>query len=364
MHPSRVLLAAAVLAAGPLGGCGTAAYYGQALSGQLEVLASRRPIGAVLDDPATPAPLRERLEQVQALRRFAVEALALADKGSFTTFAALGRRYVLWNVFATPELSLQPRRWCYPVAGCFHYRGYFAQTRARALAERLAAAGHDVYVGGVSAYSTLGWFADPVLDTMLHGDAVQLARVIFHELAHERLYFSGDTDFNEAFATAVAEVGVQRWAAQLPPPQADEARIAGARDRAFMALVLATRDELAALYASDLDAQAMRQGKAAHLAALVRRYERWKSRWNGYTGYDAWVYTDLNNAKLAAVASYHALVPAFEALLERLDAQLPRLYTTLESLRALSPHERHACLAALAQGSARLPPGDGPPAGC
>jgi len=364
MHPRPALLAAAVLTAVALGGCGTAAYYGQALSGQLEVLASRRPIAAVLEDPATAASVRERLEQVQALRRFAVETLALPDSGSFKTFAALGRRYVLWNVFATPELSLQPRRWCYPVAGCFHYRGYFDQTRALALAARLAADGDDVYVGGVSAYSTLGWFADPVLDTMLHGDVVQLARVIFHELAHERLYFSGDTDFNEAFATAVAEAGVQRWAARLAPAEAAEARVAGARDRDFMALVLTTREELAALYASGLDAQALRQGKAAHLAALVRRYERWKNRWNGYAGYDAWIYTDLNNAKLAAVASYHALVPAFEALLERLDARLPRLYTTLESLRGLSPRERHACLAALAQGSARPRAGDERAAPC
>ncbi|MCC7410315.1 MAG: aminopeptidase [Gammaproteobacteria bacterium] len=345
----RLLRNAAVLVlAGILAGCGTLGYLGQAARGQLEILARRRPVATVIADPGTPPAVAGRLRKVQELRRFATTALALPDNGSYTGYSALGREYVVWNVFATPELSLEPQRWCYLVAGCFDYRGYFAEADAHRLAGRLAAGGNDVYIGGVAAYSTLGWFDDPVLDTMLRYDDERLARVIFHELAHERLYVRGDTAFNEAFATVVAEHGVRRWAGRLAPEAAAAARSAGLRDQSFVDLVLAARARLERLYAQPADADALRAGKRREFDRLVRDYQAWRAHWNDYDGYDDWIYGTLNNAKLAAVASYHEQVPAFERLLADAGGDLVRFYAAVEAVAALPGAARNARMRELA----------------
>src|ERR1700753_1833376 len=204
----RVLLVITLLATLP--GCGTM-YLAQAAGGQIHVLNARKPIDKVVADPATPAPLRNRLTDVRAARDFAVSELHLPDNRSYRTYADIKRPYVVWNVVATPEFSVEPKHWCFPIAGCVAYRGYFKEKSARKFAADLASKGFDVTVGGVPAYSTLGKFADPVLSTMMRYDDSDLAGIIFHELAHQLLYIKDDSEFNEAFATTVEDVGIERW---------------------------------------------------------------------------------------------------------------------------------------------------------
>ncbi|MGH8246394.1 MAG: aminopeptidase, partial [Gammaproteobacteria bacterium] len=205
---ARVMIALLMVLAG---GCSSLSYYSQSIAGQIEILSQRRPIADILEDPHAPEWTKSALAFVTEIRSFAQDRLLLPDNGSYRSFVELGRPYVAWNVFATPALSLEPLRWCYPFAGCLSYRGYFSEREARAYARELESRGLDVFVGGVVAYSTLGWFADPVLDTMTRRGNLELAKVIFHELAHQRLYIEGETDFNEAFADAVALIGVRLW---------------------------------------------------------------------------------------------------------------------------------------------------------
>ena len=196
-------------AASLLASCSTLNYYSQAAQGQLELLADARPIDDWLADPATNTSLRHRLEAARQIRRFAVQQMGLPDNDSYKNYAALKRQYVLWNVVATPELSLKPLQWCFPVAGCVNYRGYYSKEDAQAYAQELRAGGHDVQVGGVPAYSTLGWFNDPLISTFINYPDAELARLIFHELAHQVVYVAGDSQFNESFASAVEEAGVE-----------------------------------------------------------------------------------------------------------------------------------------------------------
>ena len=234
----------------------------------MAVMAKRHSIARLATDPTTPEALRLRLATVEQIRRFSVLHLGLPDNGSYRSYADLERDFVVWNVFASPEFSLQPLRWCYALVGCLNYRGYFKRRDAVKFASKLRAQGHDVFVGGVAAYSTLGWFKDPVLNTMLRWDDARLAEVIFHELAHQKLYVRGDTPFNEAFATAVAKIGVERW---LEKDMATTVRQRFKQDqrheRAFVDLVLATRSRLKDLYASALVDSEMRQLKRELFAA-------------------------------------------------------------------------------------------------
>ena len=197
-------IAGAVL---PLSGC----YLLQAAGGQMEISAKREPIAEVIADAATPPQLRARLEYVANARDFASRELGLPDNESYRSYADLDRPYVVWNVFAAPEFSVEPRRWCFPIAGCVVYRGYFSEEAAQHYASRLRRRGDDAAVGGVAAYSTLGHFKDPVLSTMLGWSDAQLAATLFHELAHQVVYVPGDSEFNESFATVVEEAGLERW---------------------------------------------------------------------------------------------------------------------------------------------------------
>lgn len=303
-------------------------YVMQTARGHLELMSGREPVADLIAAPDTPDALRERLALAVELRDFALDELLLPAGDNYTTFVDVGRPFVLWNVVAAPEFSVRPLRWCFPVAGCVPYRGYFDEAAARGFAERHARRGHDVRVGGVSVYSTLGWFSDPLLSTMLDKDEIELAALIFHELAHRRLYVRGDAAFNEAFATVVAEEGVRRWlAASGRPELIDEYRARRTRRIEFAELVGETRDELAALYATGMEPDEMRRGKAAAFERLRERYREVRdARWDGFPGYDRWFERELNNADLVAVATYHELVPGLRALLAQTGHDLAAFY--------------------------------------
>jgi predicted aminopeptidase len=350
------LLAAIVLAL-PLSGCSTwsdgPAYYWQSAAGHFAVMRQTRPIEAMLDDPSVDAALRERLRTVLAIRRFASDSLGLPDNGSYTGYAELDRPFVVWNVFATPELSMRLVQWCFPVAGCVSYRGYYDQQAAERFAARLRTEGYEAVVRGVPAYSTLGWFDDPVLSTFVRYPEGEVARLVFHELAHQVLYVKGDSTFNESFATSVEEVGVQRWLAAREASSGDAALRAewqrfASRRTEFVALLARHRDALEAAYASTVSDQDKRAARQEIFARLRADYEVLKRQWGGYAGYDRWFAQPLTNAHLASVATYTALVPAFRALLARQGGDLPGFYAAARRIGEMPKAEREQALAALA----------------
>jgi predicted aminopeptidase len=307
---------AAAGAAALLASCSTLNYYSQAAQGQLELLADARPIDDWLADPATNTSLRHRLETARQIRRFAVQQMGLPDNGSYTNYASLKRKYVLWNVVATPELSLKPLQWCFPVAGCVNYRGYYSKADADAYANELRAQGRDVEVGGVSAYSTLGWFRDPLISTFINYPDAELARLIFHELAHQVTYVPGDSRFNESFASAVEEAGVELWLERFGNPAMREAyERYTVRRKDFLALLLKYRRDLERTYASIIPDEDKRIAKARLFLALKDEYQVIKANWGGYSGYDRFFAEPLSNAHLASIATYNDYVPAFRALL-------------------------------------------------
>ena len=349
-------LATIVLAG--LCGCTELGYYAQSIEGHLDIMGRRQPVEVLMEGTATDERLRRRLRLAQEIRTFASERLGLPDNRSYRDYVDVGRRYVVWNVVVAPELSLSPKGWCFPVIGCVSYRGYYDEAQARAFARKWGDDGYDVAVGGVRAYSTLGWFDDPLLSTMLSGSETYLAGIVFHELAHQVVYIDDDTAFNEAFAVAVEREGVKRWLAARAP--SEEARAAidqnaarQTRHRAFLALVGKARKDLAKLYASGRPAAKMRAGKRARLDALTAQYAALRAAWGGYSGYDAWFGDELNNAKLALLATYWDKVPAFEQLLASNGGDLPQFYTEVARIGALPRVERDATLAQLQHRSAK-----------
>ncbi len=332
-----------------LGGCGNMGYYLQSAQGQLEILSRARPIPEVLADPGTPEDLKARLAAAQAAREFASRELALPDNRSYRNYADLARPFVVWNVFAAPELSTKLHEWCFPVAGCVAYRGYFAKEDAEAYAASLRAQGYEAFVAGVPAYSTLGWFSDPVLSTFIRYPEGEVARLMFHELAHQVAYLPGDTEFNESFATVVEVEGMRRWldAAGTPQVRAAYADLQ-AKKRRFVALVLEYRGRLDAVYAAPVPDDEKRRRKREVLGEMREDYARIRESWGGYAGYDRWFAQDLGNAQLASVAAYARLVPAFQALLAEQGGDLPRFYEAVRRVSRLDGGERAARLAELA----------------
>jgi predicted aminopeptidase len=331
---SRILLVVTLL---PLSGC----YLMQAAGGQMEIASKRQPIAAVVADSDTPATLRTRLEYVEAARDFASRELGLPDNDSYRSYADVGRQYVIWNVFATDEFSVEPRRWCFPIAGCVVYRGYFSEDAAESYARRLRLQGDDTSVGGVAAYSTLGHFKDPVLNTMLAWSDAQLAATLFHELAHQVAYVAGDSEFNEAFATVVEEAGVERWlVSRGRGPDLQAWRLQRARGSQFIALLLKTRDQLKALYASGLPPEQMRERKQYAFGELKLDYARLRNSWGGYRGYDHFFDRTLNNAHLVSAATYYGCVPGLQRLLQESDGDLPRFYERVRELTRLDAQAR------------------------
>jgi len=357
------LLAAATLVLGlacALGGCGAPAYYAQAISGEIRLLGAARPTDEWLADPATEPAVRARLSLARDIRRFAAGELGLPDNRSYTRYADLHRSSAVWNVFATPELSLTLKTWCYPLFGCAGYRGYFAQADAQALEQELRSQGLDATVAPVPAFSTLGWFADPLLSTFIQWPEPELARLIFHELAHQIVYVADDTRFNESFATCVERAGLERWVARRADPVLQE-QYARYRQRHadLLALLAQTRSELLALYAHALEGEAgkaqapqsaealaaTRRAKQDLFAQLQERYAQTRdARWEGYRGFDAYFAAPWNNARVAAMAAYNDDVPAFEALLAREHGDLPHFYAAVRRLAGMDAAARRAAL--------------------
>lgn len=340
----RQLLLLAVLAP-LLGGCVTLRYYAQAVSGQLDLLRRASPIEEELRNDAVPDALKAKLRAALRIREFASRELALPDNGSYRRYADLGRRYAVWNVFAAPEFSIEPVSSCFLLVGCVSYRGYFGEADAQAEGAALRERGYDVFVGGVPAYSTLGWFDDPVLSTFIHYPEAELARLLFHELAHQLLYVKNDTRFNESFAATVDQAGVERWLAQNGNASQRVAylRLQGMR-REFLALLLKYRAILEQYYREDLPPEQKRLGKAQRFADMEEEYRQLKVSWGGFAGYDRWFAGKPNNATLASVALYTELVPAFRALLAREGGDLPRFYAAVKALAKLPKEERDAKL--------------------
>jgi predicted aminopeptidase len=371
-------------------GCSQFGYYANSVQGQLDVWQRGRAIGEVIADPATTDALRTRLELALKIRDFATRELALPDNGSYRRYADLERQFVVWNVFAAPEFSVGPAKWCFAFAGCVNYRGYFSKADADRFAAETAAQGYDVYVGGVPAYSTLGWFDDPVLNTFVKYPEVELARLIFHELSHQVVYVKDDTVFNESFATAVEAEGVRRWIARHGnegDKELFEQRTRYRKD--FRALISRYRERLRMLYAGGLPpngaqpqegeratkdllrapeneravqdlrapenervAKDLRARKAALFDEMKRDYEKLKQGWGGFAGFDRWFAKPTNNALLASVAIYNEQSSAFHALLKKNGNDLPRFFEEVKQLAQLAKRERDTVLHAhLASGA-------------
>ena len=330
-----------------LNGCAGISYYGQLASGQLQLLRAREPVSTVIADPGRDPLLRAHLTQSQKARTFASQQLRLPDNQSYRLYADIGRPFVVWNVFATPEFSLTPQNHCFPIAGCVAYRGYYSQSAARGEAALQRLQGMDVSIGGVEAYSTLGWFNDPILSSMMAWGDERLATLIFHELAHQRFYVKDDTEFNESFATFVEQEGTRQWRAfrGLAPDSGAQVR---QRDQ-FIQLVLDTRTRLERLYTLPLPADQMRQRKADEFERLRGEYRQLRdSRWAGDKRYDAWINAPMNNARLLPFGLYDQWVPAFAALFRQVGGDWVKFYAAVEKLGALPVGERKAALKALA----------------
>lgn len=336
-------------AAALMAGCSQIGYFVQAAQGQFSLLSEARPIDEWISSPLTGDKLRDKLAKVKEIRRFAVSELDLPDNDSYKTYTDLKRPFVMWNVVATPELSLKPVQWCFPIAGCVNYRGYYSKEEALAYADELRAEHYDVEVSGVPAYSTLGWFKDPVLSTFIQYPDGELARLVFHELAHQVVYIPGDSRFNESFAVAVEEAGVTRW---MDKHGDEKTRAAYAvyerRKQDFIALLMKYRKALQEVYAQDTSKAEKRKRKAAIFQALKDEYQVLKASWGGYKGYDRFFEQPLSNAHLAAIATYHDYVPAFRALLAK-EGRFDRFYAAVKQLSSLDKEARRSRLASLAE---------------
>lgn len=371
--PRRILLFCS-LAVVAVTGCNTIGYYKQAAGGQYQILARQEPIPKVLARTNTTGKLREQLQLVLELRQFAESELHLKTDGHYAKYADLKRPHVVWNVYAAPAFSMEPKRWWYPIVGSLKYRGFFSEQDARECAARLEKDGYDVYVGGVDAYSTLGFFKDPVLNTFVYDKPADLAETLFHELAHQRLFAKGDTEFNEAFATAVGEEGVRRWIAKHGTATMRAEYDADLqRKEQFVALVLRARDRLKQLYGEpdEFDANgnrkkvqpkvrtpeeqlALREKKDEVFAKLRAEYAELKESWGGYTGYDGWFKRPINNARLNTIATYYTLVPAFQQLIAKHDGDLQKFFTESKEVAAAPKQERHQRLATVANEAAEI----------
>ena len=336
---TRLIFSVSILVA--MSGCAQLGYYAQAMQGQMSLITSAKPIDHWLADPTVNESLKGRLNRVLEIRKYAAHELGLPDNGSYKKFAQLKRKYVMWNVVATPELSVKPNHWCFPVAGCVDYRGYYSHAAALSFADSLHREGFDVRVSGVPAYSTLGWFDDPVLSTFIEYPDAELARLVFHELAHQIAYASGDSQFNESFATAVEEIGVARWlATQADDSLRENYQIHSQRKADFLDLLMQHRRQLEVNFDSASSQTEKRLRKAEIFQTLKQKYTQLKlERWSGYAGYDAWFNEPLSNANFALVATYHDLVPAFRQLFAS-KADLPAFYQSVRVLAKLDKKTR------------------------
>ena len=349
-----------MFAALALTGCASVGYYAQSVTGHLGLMSRARPIETVIAAPDTEPCLAARLRTALDIRDFASKALGLPANSSYRRYVGLDRRYMVWNVVAAPELSLEPRRWCFPVAGCLSYRGYFSESAAAEYGRALESEGWDVTVAGVRAYSTLGWFDDPLLNSMVDLPEYFLAGIVFHELAHQRLYVPGDTEFNESFAVVVERAGVSRWIEAAGRSDLSERyRIATERRAAFLSLVRGARRVLEAVYASSRSDAEMREAKASLIERMRARYSALRATWESGPTYDFWFERGVNNAAIALLSTYDRWVPALSALLAQSGDDLEAFYRASDALAALSLDERRATLEALERTVRQRSPPDG-----
>ena len=328
--------------------CETVGYYSQAARGQLTIVFAREDIQHLIERPDLSQELAGKFAKVMDIREFAESELGLPVGGNYSSYVDVEREHVVWNVFAAPEFSVDPVNWCYPIAGCVAYRGYFSQQSALSYAAKLEEDGFDVYTGGVDAYSTLGWFEDSLLSTVLNRADYQLAGLIFHELAHQLVYLPGDTTFNESFATAVEREGVRRWLAKSNKDfNIDAALLDYDRQQQFVDLVGGYRDRFESLYQLEINQSSMRSQKLELQQTLREEYAVLKQQWQGYEGYDGWFSRSLNNAQLSTVASYNDLLPFFAAVFEQSNQDFSTFYAEVSRLAALPEQERDELVAAI-----------------
>ncbi len=340
-----------------LSGCQSIRYYKQAIRGEYQILAHREPIQKLISDSRISLELKAKFKLILRLREFAAKDLRLPVDGQYLRYVDLHRRYVVWNVHAAPEFSLEPKTWWYPFVGSLKYRGYFSESDARQYAEKLKRGGWEIYVEGVEAYSTLGWFKDPILNTFISEPEPDLAEILFHELAHQRVFISGDTDFNEAFATTVGEEGARRWLAAKSEADMDKLYVAALqRNEQFVQLIMAAREELNLLYRetsstenpgapqshlrTKVEIARLKQKKEEVIAQLRAKYAELQDHWGGLGSYARWFAKPLNNAQLNTVAAYYDLVPGFRAMLRKDGGNLEKFYEEVRVLGKLKKAER------------------------
>jgi len=325
----------------PLIGCSDLGYYLQCAKGHMKVMSNTRPITEVIKDPQTEPDIRQKLEKVLLMRDFAVTELGLPDNDSYRCYADIGRSYAVWNVVAAAEFSLEPKQWCFPIAGCVSYKGYYEQAKAEKLAAQLRADNFDVDLYGVQAYSTLNWFDDPVLNTFVSSSDSRLAGLLFHELAHQLIYIADDTSFNEAFAMTVQIEGVRRWF-QLNSKAEEWQRFLDHQKQGeiFQNYLHTTREQLSDLYRQDLPAEQMRNEKQRLIAAALDRFAEMKNSGQLGKGFDRWMARGLNNARLAGIATYRELIPGFQAILLQCQGDLGCFYGEVRTLSKLPGTER------------------------
>jgi predicted aminopeptidase len=329
-----------------LGACADLRYYAHVTHGESALLLKRRSVSKVISDPATDPKLAARLKLSRQARQFASEQLDLPRNRSYTYYVSLHRAYVVWNVFATPRFSVEAVPQCFPIAGCVAYRGWFDEQKAKASAERLRAKGDDVYIGGVSAYSTLGWFADPILSSMMRWDDDELVGTIFHELAHQKIYAKGDTAFNESYAMFVEDEGLREWHRARGEPVGDDHD--QVMDDGFTKLVLDLRERLKKLYASGVGEQAMAEGKQREIEDFRKRYAAWRdANWPKDHRYDKWVAQPINNATLLPFGLYDQWKPAFAVLFKQAGGQWAPFFERVRALAKEPKAKREGLLRAL-----------------
>ncbi|MFM9967513.1 MAG: aminopeptidase [Burkholderiales bacterium] len=340
-----------------LGACGSVAYYFQSIDGHMEVMRRSVPFDEVATTSGSNEALSRQLKRVTEIRDFASRELGLPDNRSYRLYADLGRPFVVWNVVAAPELSIRPMESCFLFAGCVTYRGFYVEENARNHANELAAKGLDTYVSGVPAYSTLGWFDDPVLSTFIHYPEADIARIIFHELAHQVVYVRDDTQFNESFAVAVEQEGVRRWLAKRQNAESNQEllrwQLARSRRVEVMALLLQTRRTLEEVFASPMSDTEKRNAKQREFERMAENYARLKNRWNGFSGYDRFFSTAANNALLASVAVYSDLVPAFTRMIDKHAGDMGAFYREVREIARLDKAARNRKLRAYEASSSK-----------
>ena len=346
-------------------GCKTLSFYTQAIKGQYQLFAHQQPIQKLLAQPDTSETLRLKLQLVERLRPFADKELKLPVDGHYRKYVDVHRRFVVWNVEAAPEFSMEPKSWWYPLVGSLEYRGYFSEEGAKKYGRSLKEKGDDVYIGGSTAYSTLGWFKDPVLNTFINEPEADLAETLFHELGHQQVFARGDTDFNEAFATTVGQEGARRWLRSQGDTNALGAYAAELhRNDQFVHLIMETRRKLEELYGDEHNEAGkvkasrkkrnnppdqLREQKRQVFEDLQKEYAKLKQAWGGNTDHDAWFAREVNNAQLNSVAAYYDLVPGFERLLELNGGDLPKFYKEAQRLADMPKKDRHQWLRGMAE---------------